>query len=169
MVSNLISFAAGVVVSFLSAILVYSVRQYWEKTKLESALLEEVDKMRGIEDWATQTDSIKEPPTRQIQPDDVPPVESIPTTVYESSAAKLGLLQGPIDRFQDNDKISPVVSFYSRALRAKGIIRDISSGADVSNTAQEDLYDIAEPLQKYQEEISDKKEFVSIDDEDFDN
>lgn len=151
--SPMLSLFVGVAVSFLSAILVYSARQIWEKKKLHRALLTEVKEMDGIEICADQMERISPPPARQLSADDVPAENSIPTTVYSSTASRIGLLGG---RFGGNE-LKGVVKFYSKVLRYKSIIREIGSqgriveannaGGDnggntmpISDSDQEDLY-----------------------------
>ncbi len=127
----------GVLVSFLSASLVYVFRQYWEKRKLKRALVTEVSQMEGLKECADQMDRIDEPPERPLQPDDVPAVGSIPTSVYEGSTVKIGLLGGLVGQ----GELNGVVNFYSRVQRHKGIVEKVSSDEDVADTDQEDLYD----------------------------
>jgi hypothetical protein len=127
----------GVVVSFLSALLVYSARQIWEKHKLKRALLTEVEQMEGLQECADQMGRIDEPPGRQIRPEDVPAGDSIPTVIYEQSAVKIGLLGS----FVGNSELENAAQFYSKVLRYKAIIKRISDGGSVSDTDQEDLYD----------------------------
>jgi hypothetical protein len=131
------STVVGVVVSFLSALLVYSARQVWEKHKLKRALLTEVEQMEGLQECADQMNRINEPPGRPIRPEDVPAGNSIPTVVYEQSAVKIGLLGS----FLGNSELENAVQFYSQVLRYKAIINSISGGGSVSDTDQEDLYD----------------------------
>lgn len=133
----------GVAVSFLSAILVYTARQYWEKRKLHKALLTEVEAMEGIKICADQMERIGSPPSRQLTPDDVPTGDSIPTTIYESTSSKIGLLGG----IRTRKELQGAVKFYSKILRYKSIINQIenqgqdSDESSVSDTDQEDLYE----------------------------
>lgn len=107
--------------SFLSAILVYAARQVGEKKKLHRALLTEVGEMDGIKICANQMDRISSPPARQLSADDVPAEDSIPTTVYSHTAARIGLLGGIFG----GNELEGAVKFYSKVLRYKSIIREI--------------------------------------------
>lgn len=155
------STAVGVVISFVSAVLVYFARQIWEKRKLRRALLTEVQQMEGIKDCADQMNRIDEPPGRQLQPDDVPAGNSIPTVVYESTAIKIGLLGGIFNSIRGTSELENAVKFYSQVLRYKAIINSISNGGEVSNTDQEDLYDEIRNLSEWRQRIIDNGEFVS--------
>jgi hypothetical protein len=154
------STAVGIVVTFVSALLVYSARQFWEKRKLKRALLTEVKHMKGIKECAKQMERIDEPPGRQLRPEDVPAGDSIPTVVYEQSALKIGLLGSVLNRFRDNSELENAVKFYSQVLRYKAIINSISSGEEVSNTDQEDLYDSIEDVAATRNRIIECSKFV---------
>lgn len=132
------STVVGVLLSVLSAVLIYSVRQVWEKHKLKRALLTEVEQMTGIEACAEHLETVNEPPGRQLNPNDMPASGSIPTTVYESSAGKIGLLGSLV---RGNSELQNAVEFYSEVLRYKSIMNNISDGNDVPHNDQEDLYD----------------------------
>ena len=150
----------GVIVSFLSAILVYFARQLWEKHKLKRALLTEIDQMDGIKDCADQMDRVRQPPGRQLRSDDVPAAHSIPTVVYESSAINIGLLGGLINTLRGRTDLENAVRFYSKVLRYKAIINSISNDEDVSNTDQEDLYDAIGGLEQWRQRIIESSKFV---------
>lgn len=139
----------GVMVSFVSAGLVYIFRQWWEKRKLKRALLTEVEQMDGLKECSKQMSRVGEPPERPIVSDDVPAPDSIPTSVYEQSTIKIGLLGGLLGQ----QELKGAVRFYSQALRYKGIIRKISDGKDVSDTDQEDLYDEISGLEDTRQQI----------------
>jgi hypothetical protein len=144
----------GVAASVLAAVIVYSVRQYWEKKKIRRALLSEVSQMHGLQECADQMDRVEEPPGRQIRPDDVPAADSIPTTIYQNSSGKIGLLNS----FQ-GDELEPAVKFYSQAMRYKDIINNINSSESVSDTDQEDLYDNISKISDWQSTISNDGKF----------
>jgi hypothetical protein len=161
----------GVAVSFSSALLIYIVRQFWERKKLYRALLTEVEEMKGIEACANQMERIESPPSRQLSANDVPTENSIPTTVYESTTSKIGLLGG-IRR----NELKGAVQFYSMVLRYKSIIRQINrqephSSNDnegdssqpiqspVSDTDQEDLYNKIGKLNTVRNRIIDSESF----------
>lgn len=150
----------GVLVSFVSAILVYSARQVWEKRKLRRALLTEIKQMEGIGDCADQMNRIDEPPGRQLQPNDVPAANSIPTVVYEMSANRIGLLGGVLNTIRGRPELENAVEFYSRVLRYKAIVNSISNDEEVSNTDQEDLYDEIQGLSEWRQRIIDNSAFV---------
>lgn len=153
-----LSILLGVFVSFSSAILIYIVRQYWERKKLYRALLTEVEEMDGLELCANQMGRIDPPPNRKLKPSDVPTEDSIPTTVYENTASKIGLLAG-IRR----NELKGTVQFYSKILRYKSIIQKInhqeSSDSSVSNNDQEDLYNKIGHLNTVRERIIDSESF----------
>ncbi|AGB39349.1 hypothetical protein [Natronococcus occultus] len=170
--SPILSLFVGVGVSFLSAILVYSARQVWEKKKLHRALLTEVEAMEGIEICADQMERIDSPPARQLSADDVPAEDSIPTTVYSTTASRIGLLGGRIG----GDELTGVVKFYSKVLRYKSIIKEIGShgrpvstsndengnggvSIPVSDSDQEDLYNNIGSLSKVRNRIIQKQSF----------
>jgi hypothetical protein len=167
------SIFAGVAVSFLSAVLVYSARQIWEKKKLHRALLTEVEEMEGIEICANQMERIDSPPTRQLSADDVPAEDAISTTVYQNTASRIGLLGG---RWR-GDELKGVVRFYSKALRYKSIIRSVNelgritpeeesekdNGEEtipVSDNDQEDLYNKIGKLSDVRDEIIRSESFA---------
>lgn len=176
---SIVSVLGGVAVSFLSAILVYTARQSWERKKLKRALLTEVEEMEGIKSCADQMKRISSPPGRQLTPDDVPTSDSIPTTIYQTSASKIGLLGG----FRHSSELQGVVRFYSKATRYKSIIRDIGNsssplpdGGDtaraeeesaaraefdsmVSDDDQEQLYNNIRPLEEVRQDIIEKGTF----------
>ena len=170
--SPMLSLFVGVGVSFLSAILVYTARQIWEKKKLHRALLTEVGEMDGIKICADHMNRISAPPNRQLSADDVPAENSIPTTVYSNTAARIGLLGGIFG----GDELEGAVKFYSKVLRYKSIIREIGSqervvtassggngtGANsmpVSDSDQEDLYNKIGKLSDVRDEIIRKQSF----------
>lgn len=155
------STVVGVLISFVSAILVYFARQIWEKRKLRRALLTEVQQMEGVKDCADQMERVDEPPGRQLQPDDVPAGNSIPTVVYETSANKIGLLGGIFNSLRGTSELENAVKFYSQVLRYKAIINSISNGEKVSHTDQEDLYDKIGDLAEWRQRIIDNGEFVN--------
>lgn len=173
---SILSLFIGVVVSFLSAILVYLARQVWEKRKLKRALLTEIEEMEGIERCANQMNRVESPPGRQLSADDVPAENSIPTTVYQSTASKVGLLGGVRDR----GELEGAVKFYSKVLRYKSIISRIgrqghemvgesaeAAEADggtytripISDSDQEDLYNHIGKLKTVRERIIESKTF----------
>lgn len=171
-VSSMFSLFVGVAVSFLSAILVYSARQVWEKQKLHSALLTEVSEMDGIETCADQMDRVSPPPARQLTADDVPAEDSIPTTVYSSTASRIGLLGGIFG----GNELEGAVKFYSKVLRYKSIVREIGSqgrvviasndgdgngenSMPVSDSDQEDLYNKIGKLSDVRDEITSSGSF----------
>ncbi|KAB1185674.1 MULTISPECIES: hypothetical protein [Haloferax] len=151
----------GVAASFVSAFLVYSARQVWERKKLKRALLTEVGQMTGITDCANQMARLsKRPPGRQLQPDDMPSPDSIPTTVYEASAVNIGLLGGVFR----GSELENAVDFYSKVTKYKGVIQRISESENVSeeipDTVQEDLYDNIGELEETRAEIVSRSKFV---------
>jgi len=148
------STAVGVVLSIIAAIVVYSIRQYWEKKKLKRALIQEVSQMEGIEKCANHMEQI-DPPAHDISPDDVPAAASIPTTVYESSAQKIGLLGGLLS----GEELEQAIEFYSEVLRYRGIIAKIGDGQDVSDSDLEDLYDSISDLAERRSEIISNSSF----------
>lgn len=164
-----LSLFVGVAVSFLSAVLIYIVRQSWERRKLHKALLTEVEAMEGIDICAEQMQRIDPPPARQLTADDVPAAGSIPTSVYEGSSSRLGLLGSPIRRAE----LAGVVKFYSKVLRYKSIIQKIGDSraeeADnnggnlrinpVSDSDQEDLYNQLPKLQTIRSRILESRSF----------
>lgn len=166
---SVLSLFGGVAVSFLSAILVYSARQVWEKRKLRRALLTEINEMEGIETCADQMERNDPPPGRQIYPDDVPAVNSIPTTVYRSTAGRIGLLGGILG---SND-LEGVVKFYSKVIRYKSIMRmindkgvssleegeDAPNSIPVSDNDQQDLYNNIGALSEVRDRITESDSF----------
>jgi hypothetical protein len=167
--STTLSLFVGVGVSFLSAVLVYTVRQIWERRKLHKALITEVEAMEGIKKCAEQMNRIDPPPNRQLSPDDVPAAGSIPTTVYRQSSSKIGLLGGPIRR----KELKGVVKFYSKVNRYKSIIEKVGEGrggqnevrnsteriSPVSDSDQEDLYEQIPELSEVRDDIIDSGSF----------
>lgn len=175
---SILSVLGGVAVSFLSAILVYTARQYWERKKLERALLTEVEEMEGIKSCADQMKRISPPPGRQLTPDDVPTSDSIPTTIYQTSASKIGLIGG----VRHSPELQGVVRFYSKVTRYKSIIRDIGNSSPlpdagdttetegkssaksefdsrVSDDDQEQLYNNIRHLEEVRQNIIEKDTF----------
>lgn len=155
LLSSAIGLIAGIAVSFVAAVLVYVVRQYWEGEKLRKALVKEVGQMEGIENCADHVEGRDDPSVRPFRPKDVPAAGSIPTIVYKKSALKLGLLGGLLGRHELED----AVDFYSKVMRYKSIIERISSGAEVSDPDQEDLYDSIEELSDDRNKIIEEDSF----------
>lgn len=163
--STLVSVLAGILVSFLSALLVYFSRQWWEKKKLQRALWTEVEEMHGIETAANQMERIGSPPSRQLTPDDVPDEQSIPTTVYKTNASRLGLLSG----FRGSSELKGAVRFYSKVMRHRSIIQRISrqnlgddseqSEMSVSDSDQEYLYNNIGDLNDVRKQIYEQQTF----------
>ncbi|GAA5473600.1 hypothetical protein [Haloarcula hispanica] len=169
---SLLSFVIGVGISLLSAILVYILRQLWEKKKLHRALLTEVEQMDGIATCKDQMERIGEPPNYQLSSDDVPAPDSIPTTVYESTASNIGLIGG----IRAPNELKGVVKFYSKVLKYKSIIKEIGdrgnkirfNGEDeaeeveqipISDDDQEDLYNSITHLNTVRNRIIEARSF----------
>ena len=126
------------------------------------ALLTEVEEMEGLQSCADQMGRVDAPPTRQLSADDVPAENSIPTTIYNTTASQIGLLGGIGNRNQ----LKGVVKFYSKVMRYKSIIRKIGDSehdedgiSPVSDSDQEDLYNKIGALSRVRNKIIQSESF----------
>ena len=121
-------------------ILAYGVRQVWSGHKLKKALKAEIRSMKGLENCKNSMNSRKSPPSdKPLSPSDVPPSGSIPTTIYESNVAQLGLLR--------RKDLEDMVEFYSDVLRYKSTITAVRAGEDIPEPDQKDLYESIDALE----------------------
>ncbi|WP_331234853.1 hypothetical protein [Natronorarus salvus] len=148
------STAVGIIVTFLSAILLYFVKQEWEKRKMRKALLIEVKNMKGLAQCADSMDRINKPPGYTIKPKDVPAPGTIPTIVYEANAGELGVFQ-----WFSNQELSTIMQFYSDVMVYKSIIHEIKSNGTVSDSDQGDLYNHIRGVSDQRDQIMESSQF----------
>ena len=118
----------GIFATLLSGVVVYAVRQHYERRKLEKALRTELEHMTGLEECADSLERSSSP----LNPDEVPPGQSISTSVYDANAARLGLL--------NSEDLTEVVEFYSKLARYKAVMDSVRSG-EVLEADEDDLCD----------------------------
>lgn len=133
----------GIFATLLSGVLVYAIRQHYERRKLEKALRTELEHMTGLEECADSLER-SSPPTN---PDEVPPGKSISTSVYDANAARLGLL--------DSEDLTEVVEFYSKLARYKGIMDSVRSG-EVLEADENDLCDSISEVESKRQTLIDE-------------
>lgn len=136
-----------IAVTLLSGgLVVYIVRQIWERRKLQDALKTEIRSMKGLETCSTAMQSrTRSPSNEPLKPSDVPPSGTIPTIIYESNISRLGLLK--------SDELTDLVEFYSQVLHHKAIIDAIRQDEDVPEPDQEELYDAVTALEQQRQQL----------------
>lgn len=112
----------------------YLLKQLIERRKLKRGLQSEISYMNGLETCKRSMESRDHKPSNQeLSPNEVPPVGTIPTQIYEQNVGRLGILK--------SDDIEKIIQFYSQVLYYKAVIADIRGGVEVPDPDQDDLYD----------------------------
>lgn len=141
LVRVLSSIEQGAIIGFFAALLssfgLFYFRRKHRRNCLRSAILtelEEQDLKRIINSLEanTEIDSDTEE-DYPIEPSDLPPADSIPTSIYEENAGNIGRLP--------KKETEEVVEYYTELLAQKSIIRAIRNGETVLSADKKELHE----------------------------
>lgn len=129
----------GLIVTAGTTLSALQIRRKRRKTKLRRALvaeLEQQDLDRVIN--AVNASKAAVPPgesneSPELNPAELPPAGTLPTQIYASNAANLGILS--------EEEVKDTVEYYSALLTQKSIIRSIRSGDGAVAADQKELRD----------------------------
>lgn len=136
----------GFIVTVATTLGALQVRRRHRKTKLRRALiaeLEQQDLHRVIN--AVNASNAAVPPgesgeSPELDPAELPPAGTLPTQIYASNAANLGLLS--------EEEVTDIVEYYSALLTQKAIIQAIRSGGDAVAADQKELCNTVPDLEE---------------------
>jgi len=112
----------------------YLVRQLVERIKLTRSLRNEISGMRGLELCSNAMSSRDRKPSEEpLQPSEIPSPGTIPTQIYESNVARIGLLK--------SDDMEEIIDFYTEVIYYKSLMEDLRNGNDVPEPDQVEFYD----------------------------
>jgi hypothetical protein len=129
----------GFVATLLSSFGLLYLRRKLRRDRLRRAIIAELKK-QDLEQIveSLQTDEIGDVDTEdsedyRVNPSDLPPADSIPTSIYEGNTGNLGTLPA--------EEVSVVVEYYSTLLTLKSIIRAIRNDETVLSADKKELYE----------------------------
>lgn len=136
----------GFVVTVVSSFGVLQVRRNRRKTKLRRSLLAELEQ-HDLERIVTAINAAEAavPPDEKTKnpsfvPSELPPADTLPTEIYTSNAANLGILSG--------QEVEAVVEYYSSLLTQKAIIHNIRTNDDTVLADQKELSETVPQLEE---------------------
>lgn len=129
----------GFFATLLSSFGLLYLRRKHRQDRLRRAIIAELEKQdleRIVE--SLQTDGTGDVDTEDseeypVGPSDLPPADSIPTSIYEGNAGNLGTLPA--------EEVSVVVEYYSSLLSLKSIIRAIRNDESVLSADKKELHE----------------------------
>lgn len=129
----------GFFATLLSSFGLLYLRRKHRRNRLRRAMIVELEKQdleRIVE--SLQTDGTRDVDTEDsekypVDPSDLPPADSIPTSIYEGNTGNLGTLPA--------EEVSEVVEYYSTLLTLKSIIRAIRSDESVLSADKKELHE----------------------------
>lgn len=141
----------GFFATLLSSFGLLYLRRKHRRDRLRRAIIAELEKQdleRIVE--SLQTDGLGDVDTEDseeypVGPSDLPPADSIPTSIYEGNAGNLGTLPA--------EEVSEVVEYYSSLLTLKSIIRAIRNDESVLSADKKELHDELPDLESGRGEI----------------
>lgn len=120
------------------------IRRERRKTKLRRSLVAELEQhdLSRVTEAVSASESAVPPDESierlELEPSELPPAGTLPTQIYTSNTANLGILP--------EQEVADIVSYYSTLLTQKAIIRDIRSSDDVVTADQKELRDTVPDL-----------------------
>ncbi|WP_152419115.1 hypothetical protein [Natrinema gari] len=143
----------GFVATLLSSFGLLYLRRKHRRDRLRRAIIAELEKQdleRIVEslqmDETTDIDT-EDSEEYPVRPSDLPPADSIPTSIYEGNTGNLGTLP--------EKEVSEVVEYYSSLLALKSIIQAVRNEESVLSADKKELHDELPNLE------SDRKELLT--------
>lgn len=129
----------GFFATLLSSFGLLYLRRKHHRDRLRRAIIAELEKQdleRIVE--SLQTDGTGDVDTEDsedypVDPSDLPPADSVPSSIYEGNAGNLGTLPA--------EEVSEVVEYYSSLLTLKSIIRAIRNEQSVLSADKKELHE----------------------------
>lgn len=135
----------GFIVTVATGLLVLYLRREHRKTNLRRSLIAELEQqdldrviaaVHASESAVPPDDSME--PT-ELEPPELPPAGTLPTQIYTSNAANLGILS--------EQEVQDTVEYYSTLLTQKAIVRAIRSGDGSMVADQKELRETVPELE----------------------
>lgn len=128
----------GFLVTLVASFGIFVIRIWSKRRRLRRSLAEEINTQNISRitnsinsDIDTEVSTNGSEDEYQVNAAQLPPADSLPTQIYQSSAMNLGILPSV--------EISELVKYYSLLTTQKGIIRSIRSAEDVAHADKREL------------------------------